>query len=151
MNINLLSTQTQLLKNWTLFSLFKLVNEEGGFDAVCRERRWTRISVKMGFAPGKAIGSHLRAHYERILYPYNLFQTGANLPVRPFTPVSFPQEQQLLFTVEWMFIGRICSPLRCLYQAIQCIIIIYIMSKNHLTQYYFNHRCLFAECFVHLA
>uniref|UniRef100_A0A4W6FWV8 [histone H3]-trimethyl-L-lysine(4) demethylase n=1 Tax=Lates calcarifer TaxID=8187 RepID=A0A4W6FWV8_LATCA len=64
-----------------LYQLNKLVNEEGGFDAVCRERRWTKISVKMGFAPGKAIGSHLRAHYERILYPYNLFQTGANLPV----------------------------------------------------------------------
>uniref|UniRef100_A0A669DG80 [histone H3]-trimethyl-L-lysine(4) demethylase n=1 Tax=Oreochromis niloticus TaxID=8128 RepID=A0A669DG80_ORENI len=63
-----------------LYQLNKLVNEEGGFDAVCRERRWTKISVKMGFAPGKAIGSHLRAHYERILYPYNLFQTGANLP-----------------------------------------------------------------------
>lgn len=62
----------------------KLVNEEGGFDAVCRERRWTKISVKLGFAPGKAVGSHLRAHYERILYPYNLFQTGDNLPVRSF-------------------------------------------------------------------
>lgn len=66
----------------------QLVNEEGGFDAVCRERRWTKISVKMGFAPGKAIGSHLRAHYERILFPYNLFQTGANLPVRPITIYS---------------------------------------------------------------
>ncbi|XP_052465672.1 lysine-specific demethylase 5B isoform X2 [Carassius gibelio] len=33
----------------------------------------------MGFAPGKAVGSHLRAHYERILYPYHFFQTGANL------------------------------------------------------------------------
>jgi len=36
----------------------------------------------MGFAPGKAVGSHLRSHYERILYPYYLFQTGANLMVR---------------------------------------------------------------------
>lgn len=69
----------------------KLVNEEGGFDAVCRERRWTKISVKMGFAPGKAIGSHLRAHYERILYPYNLFQTGANLPVRTLTCFLFTE------------------------------------------------------------
>uniref|UniRef100_A0A674NPU1 [histone H3]-trimethyl-L-lysine(4) demethylase n=1 Tax=Takifugu rubripes TaxID=31033 RepID=A0A674NPU1_TAKRU len=64
-----------------LYQLNRLVNEEGGFDAVCRERRWTKISVKLGFAPGKAVGSHLRAHYERILYPYNLFQTGDNLPV----------------------------------------------------------------------
>ncbi|XP_061583454.1 lysine (K)-specific demethylase 5Ba [Cololabis saira] len=62
-----------------LYQLNKLVNEEGGFDAVCKERRWTKISVKMGFAPGKAIGSHLRAHYERILYPYNLFRNGTNL------------------------------------------------------------------------
>uniref|UniRef100_A0A7N8YK11 [histone H3]-trimethyl-L-lysine(4) demethylase n=1 Tax=Mastacembelus armatus TaxID=205130 RepID=A0A7N8YK11_9TELE len=68
-----------------LYQLNKLVNEEGGFDAVCKDRRWTKISVKMGFAPGKAIGSHLRAHYERILYPYNLFQTGSNLPVRHFS------------------------------------------------------------------
>lgn len=75
MNIGILNTYS---------SLFKLVNEEGGFDAVCRERRWTKISVKLGFAAGKAVGSHLRAHYERILYPYNLFQTGDNLPVCSF-------------------------------------------------------------------
>ncbi|XP_060736959.1 lysine-specific demethylase 5B-B isoform X7 [Tachysurus vachellii] len=35
--------------------------------------------MTMGFVPGKAVGSHLRAHYERVLYPYNLFQSGANL------------------------------------------------------------------------
>ncbi|KAJ8386387.1 hypothetical protein AAFF_G00170920 [Aldrovandia affinis] len=64
-----------------LYQLNKLVADEGGFDIVCRERRWTRIALKMGFAPGKAVGSHLRAHYERILYPYNLFQSGANLLV----------------------------------------------------------------------
>uniref|UniRef100_A0A8C1P6L9 [histone H3]-trimethyl-L-lysine(4) demethylase n=1 Tax=Cyprinus carpio TaxID=7962 RepID=A0A8C1P6L9_CYPCA len=54
----------------------ELVKEEGGFDVVCKERKWTQIALKMGFAPGKAVGSHLRAHYERILYPYYLFQTG---------------------------------------------------------------------------
>lgn len=87
-----------------LYQLNKLVNEEGGFDAVCRERRWTKISVKMGFAPGKAIGSHLRAHYERILYPFNLFQTGANLPKatltndtkdKEYTPHDLPQRQSV--------------------------------------------------------
>ena len=83
MNIGILNTCLPIL-NEHVFSLVKLVNEEGGFDAVCRERRWTKISVKLGFAAGKAVGSHLRAHYERILYPYNLFQTGDNLPVRSF-------------------------------------------------------------------
>lgn len=62
-----------------LFKLNKLVADEGGFDVVCQDRRWTKIAVQMGFSPGKAVGSHLRGHYERILYPYNLFQSGANL------------------------------------------------------------------------
>uniref|UniRef100_A0AAR2LGP4 [histone H3]-trimethyl-L-lysine(4) demethylase n=1 Tax=Pygocentrus nattereri TaxID=42514 RepID=A0AAR2LGP4_PYGNA len=62
-----------------LYQLNKLVADEGGFDVVCKDRRWTKIATTMGFAPGKAVGSHLRAHYERIIYPYNLFQSGANL------------------------------------------------------------------------
>nr|XP_048682572.1 lysine-specific demethylase 5B isoform X9 [Caretta caretta] len=62
-----------------LFQLNRLVAEEGGFDLVCKERKWTKIAIRMGFAPGKAVGSHIRAHYERILYPYNLFQSGASL------------------------------------------------------------------------
>uniref|UniRef100_A0A3Q2Y4L1 [histone H3]-trimethyl-L-lysine(4) demethylase n=1 Tax=Hippocampus comes TaxID=109280 RepID=A0A3Q2Y4L1_HIPCM len=62
-----------------LYQLNKLVAEEGGFDIVCRDRRWTKIAMQMGFAPGKAVGSHLRGHYEKTLYPYNLFQSGANL------------------------------------------------------------------------
>uniref|UniRef100_A0A672LQN7 [histone H3]-trimethyl-L-lysine(4) demethylase n=1 Tax=Sinocyclocheilus grahami TaxID=75366 RepID=A0A672LQN7_SINGR len=64
-----------------LYQLNRLVAEEGGFDLVCRERRWTKIAMTMGFAPGKAVGSHLRAHYERVLYPYHLFHSGTNLPV----------------------------------------------------------------------
>uniref|UniRef100_A0AAQ5XM49 [histone H3]-trimethyl-L-lysine(4) demethylase n=1 Tax=Amphiprion ocellaris TaxID=80972 RepID=A0AAQ5XM49_AMPOC len=59
-----------------LYKLNKLVADEGGFDIVCQDRRWTKIALQMGFAPGKAVGSHLRGHYERILYPYNLFQNG---------------------------------------------------------------------------
>ncbi|XP_061760007.1 lysine-specific demethylase 5B-B isoform X2 [Nerophis ophidion] len=62
-----------------LYQLNRLVAEEGGFDIVCQDRRWTKIAIKMGFAPGKAVGSHLRGHYEKTLYPYNLFQSGANL------------------------------------------------------------------------
>uniref|UniRef100_A0A8C8ILF4 [histone H3]-trimethyl-L-lysine(4) demethylase n=1 Tax=Oncorhynchus tshawytscha TaxID=74940 RepID=A0A8C8ILF4_ONCTS len=91
-------------KNLDLYQLNKLVNDDGGFDAVCRERRWSKIALKMGFAPGKAIGSHLRSHYERILYPYNLFQTGANL-LKPtltndtkdtdYIPHDLPQRQSV--------------------------------------------------------
>ncbi|XP_069797395.1 lysine (K)-specific demethylase 5Ba isoform X1 [Narcine bancroftii] len=62
-----------------LFLLNKLVAEEGGFEIVCKERRWSKIAHRMAYPPGKALGSLLRSHYERILYPYNLFQSGASL------------------------------------------------------------------------
>uniref|UniRef100_A0A673HEG1 [histone H3]-trimethyl-L-lysine(4) demethylase n=1 Tax=Sinocyclocheilus rhinocerous TaxID=307959 RepID=A0A673HEG1_9TELE len=91
-------------KTLDLYVLYKLVKEEGGFDGVCKERRWTQIALKMGFAPGKAVGSHLRAHYERILYPYYLFQAGANL-MKPtltndtkdkeYKPHDLPQRQSV--------------------------------------------------------
>uniref|UniRef100_A0A673HVW5 [histone H3]-trimethyl-L-lysine(4) demethylase n=1 Tax=Sinocyclocheilus rhinocerous TaxID=307959 RepID=A0A673HVW5_9TELE len=61
-------------KTLDLYVLYKLVKEDGGFDVVCKERRWTQIALKIVY-----FGSHLRAHYERILYPYYLFQKGANL------------------------------------------------------------------------
>uniref|UniRef100_A0A8C9U5V5 [histone H3]-trimethyl-L-lysine(4) demethylase n=1 Tax=Scleropages formosus TaxID=113540 RepID=A0A8C9U5V5_SCLFO len=77
-----------------LYLLNKLVAEEGGFDAICRERRWTKIAMKMGFAPGRAVGSHLRAHYERILYPYNLFQAGVG-PARVVKRALAPSEKGL--------------------------------------------------------
>uniref|UniRef100_A0A8C4HX46 [histone H3]-trimethyl-L-lysine(4) demethylase n=1 Tax=Dicentrarchus labrax TaxID=13489 RepID=A0A8C4HX46_DICLA len=75
-----------------LYKLNKLVADEGGFDIVCRDRRWTKIALQMGFAPGKAVGSHLRGHYEKILYPYNLFQSGANLLCvqKPVQPLELP-------------------------------------------------------------
>ncbi|XP_061075789.1 lysine (K)-specific demethylase 5Ba [Conger conger] len=68
-----------------LYQLNKLVAAEGGFHAVCRERRWSKIAASLGFTPGKAVGSHLRGHYERILFPYSLFQARDNLlpPQKP--------------------------------------------------------------------
>ncbi|XP_022538378.2 lysine (K)-specific demethylase 5Ba [Astyanax mexicanus] len=66
-------------KSLDLYQLYKVVSEEGGFEQVCKERKWTQISTRLGFAPGKAVGSHLRSHYERVLYPYYLFQIGVNL------------------------------------------------------------------------
>jgi len=77
----MLEIQLNIWPYWYDFLLFQLVADDGGFDIVCQERRWTKIALQMGFAPGKAVGSHLRGHYERILYPYNLFLSGANLLV----------------------------------------------------------------------
>ncbi|CAJ1084618.1 lysine-specific demethylase 5B-B isoform X2 [Xyrichtys novacula] len=83
-----------------LYKLNKLVAEEGGFDIVCQDRRWTKIALQMGFAPGKAVGSHLRGHYEKILYPYNLFQSGANLLCvqKPVQPMESTESKESLDT-----------------------------------------------------
>ncbi|XP_073325652.1 lysine-specific demethylase 5B-B isoform X4 [Pagrus major] len=85
-----------------LYKLNKLVADEGGFDIVCRDRRWTKIALQMGFAPGKAVGSHLRGHYEKILYPYNLFQSGANLLCiqKPVQPLESPDSMESMDTKE---------------------------------------------------
>ena len=60
---------------------FQIVSSEGGFETVCKEKIWSKVSGRMGFPPGKGTGSLLRSHYERILYPYELFQSGATLTV----------------------------------------------------------------------
>uniref|UniRef100_A0A672YXA6 [histone H3]-trimethyl-L-lysine(4) demethylase n=1 Tax=Sphaeramia orbicularis TaxID=375764 RepID=A0A672YXA6_9TELE len=62
-----------------LYQLSKIVSSEGGFETVCKERIWSKVASRMGFPPGKGTGSLLRSHYERILYPYELFQSGATL------------------------------------------------------------------------
>lgn len=66
------------------FSL-QIVTDEGGFEMVCKERRWARVAQRLGYPPGKNIGSLLRSHYERIVYPFEMFQSGASLPVSLYT------------------------------------------------------------------
>lgn len=56
--------------------------EEGGYEAICKDRRWARVAQRLAYPSGKNIGSLLRAHYERIIYPYEMYQSGANLVVR---------------------------------------------------------------------
>ncbi|XP_077425623.1 lysine-specific demethylase 5C isoform X2 [Vanacampus margaritifer] len=63
-----------------LFGLSKVVSDEGGFEMVCKERRWARVAQRLGYPPGKNIGSLLRSHFERIVLPFEMFQSGASLP-----------------------------------------------------------------------
>ena len=62
----------------TAFAL-QIVNEEGGYELVTKERKWSKVSSRMGYPPAKNVGSTLRAHYERILYPYDIFTSGATI------------------------------------------------------------------------
>ncbi|KAL1020992.1 hypothetical protein UPYG_G00007360 [Umbra pygmaea] len=76
-----------------LFSLSKVVIEEGGFDIVSKERRWARVAQKLGYPPGKNIGSLLRSHYERIVYPFEVFHAGASLPVKQTKPKLYDGDE----------------------------------------------------------
>uniref|UniRef100_A0A8C5BT40 [histone H3]-trimethyl-L-lysine(4) demethylase n=1 Tax=Gadus morhua TaxID=8049 RepID=A0A8C5BT40_GADMO len=85
-----------------LFSLSKIVTDEGGFDLVCKERRWARVAQRLGYPPGKNIGSLLRSHYERIVYPFEMFHSGASLTHydgeevdREYKPHSIPLRQSV--------------------------------------------------------
>ncbi|XP_064417731.1 lysine-specific demethylase 5A [Latimeria chalumnae] len=62
-----------------LYMLSKIVASEGGFETVSREKKWSKVASRMGYPPGKGTGSLLKSHYERILFPYELFQSGASL------------------------------------------------------------------------
>uniref|UniRef100_A0A3B4A8I7 [histone H3]-trimethyl-L-lysine(4) demethylase n=1 Tax=Periophthalmus magnuspinnatus TaxID=409849 RepID=A0A3B4A8I7_9GOBI len=76
-----------------LYQLSKIVSSEGGFETVCKEKLWSKVASRMGFPPGKGTGTLLRSHYERILYPYELFESGATLTVRRINKSFYNSEK----------------------------------------------------------
>lgn len=62
-----------------LYALSKVVASKGGFEMVTKEKKWSKVGSRLGYLPGKGTGSLLKSHYERILYPYELFQSGVSL------------------------------------------------------------------------
>nr|XP_023422332.1 lysine-specific demethylase 5A [Cavia porcellus] len=62
-----------------LYALSKIVASKGGFEVVTKEKKWSKVGSRLGYLPGKGTGSLLKSHYERILYPYELFQSGVSL------------------------------------------------------------------------
>eukprot|EP00794_Sanderia_malayensis_P006077 gene6077-6780_t len=61
-----------------LHLLHKVVQEEGGYEDVTRLRKWARVAQKMGFSQGDGKGyPMLRTHYEKILFPLDVFKSGA--------------------------------------------------------------------------
>uniref|UniRef100_A0A8C5PBT0 Lysine-specific demethylase 5A n=1 Tax=Leptobrachium leishanense TaxID=445787 RepID=A0A8C5PBT0_9ANUR len=62
-----------------IYALSKVVSSEGGFEVVTKEKKWSKVGTRLGYMPGKGTGSLLKTHYDRILYPYELFQSGISL------------------------------------------------------------------------
>ena len=56
--------------------LLELLTILSRLNQVSRESRWYRIQEKMGFKPSKVNASTLKSHYEKILFPYDVFLSG---------------------------------------------------------------------------
>lgn len=84
--------------------LLQIVTEEGGFELVSKERRWARVAQKLGYPPGKNIGSLLRSHYERIVYPFEMFQSGSSLPVPLLFLSSLSVSVNIYIMLKWSLI-----------------------------------------------
>ena len=58
-----------------LYTLKKYVKKEGGMELVTQENRWQKVANEMGYNPKSPnVASLLKAHYERILYPLEVFE-----------------------------------------------------------------------------
>jgi histone demethylase JARID1 len=66
-----------------LHLLHKTVQEEGGFESCTRDKKWSRVAVRLGYNTSRQnkgpVASLLRQHYERILFPYDVFLSGATI------------------------------------------------------------------------
>lgn len=61
-------------KTVDMYSLYKLVELEGGFDKLNIEKKWNRIAARMGYVNEKTVAPLLRQYYKRLLLPYEKFE-----------------------------------------------------------------------------
>lgn len=53
------------------------MQSEGGFEAVTRNDEWQKVVSKLGFEEEKSLCLVLCEYYEKILFPYDVFVSGA--------------------------------------------------------------------------
>ncbi|RUS89616.1 hypothetical protein EGW08_002634 [Elysia chlorotica] len=94
----LLKIPTVERKILDLHKLYKTVEDEGGMEALTRERRWSHVAAKMGYPSGRGVGGTLKHHYERILFPFYLFKKGETYKFipeqKPVLPDDFDKEDK---------------------------------------------------------
>lgn len=57
-----------------LYSLYKVILDEGGIDVVNRQKKWKTVCHRMGYQHSKHTQNVLKGHYDRILHPFYLFE-----------------------------------------------------------------------------
>lgn len=65
-----------------LYSLHRIVQEEGGLEQATKERKWSKVAHMMQYPPGKSIGAILKGHYERILHPFDIYTSGKIIDIK---------------------------------------------------------------------
>lgn len=76
MNFYYISYLKSCLNILILVLNLKVVQDEGGMDLITKERRWSRVANRMQYPSGRSVGAILKHHYERILYPFDVFHSG---------------------------------------------------------------------------
>lgn len=59
-----------------LYTLHRIVQEEGGMEQTTKERKWAKVANRMHYPSSKSVGATLKAHYERILHPFEVYTCG---------------------------------------------------------------------------
>ena len=62
---------------------------KGGMEVISKERKWSAIGHKMGYVTSRCLGSVLKHHYERILYPYDIFKSGKHIPKHVVSKLNY--------------------------------------------------------------
>lgn len=58
------------------------VQHNDGLEVVTRDKKWSHVAARLGYQPGKGIASTLRQHYEKLIYPYDIFLLSATPDVK---------------------------------------------------------------------
>lgn len=78
-----------------LYSLHKVVQDDGGFNVVNRNTKWPKIASRLGYS--ETFGIVFQGHYERILFPYDIFlaKVASSLETQTFSKESsLPQKRE---------------------------------------------------------
>ena len=72
------------------------VQDNDGLEVVTRDKKWIHIAARLGYQPGKGIANTLRQHYEKLIYPYDVFLLSATPDVKVIIPLSTWHKFQII-------------------------------------------------------
>ncbi|XKL68471.1 hypothetical protein PGB90_003962 [Kerria lacca] len=82
-------------KTVDMYSLYKIVELEGGFEIVNVEKKWTKVASRMGYINEKLVSPQLRQHYKRLLLPYAKFEKMKNVQENGIKNKHFKKETNI--------------------------------------------------------